>query len=193
MDTRALCCDETGCRFHRPMKLHGYFLLLAFASAALAAEPAIEFSGVLGSGHDTKVSLTNKATGQSRWVAVGEHFEDYVVSAYDANAEAVVLTKDGQQFRLRIKSAKVKEGAVEPSPEIKKAILNNLRQLAAAADQYYLENGKNKATLDELVGETKYVRKLVPVDGEDYRQIEFAQGKALRVTTQSGFSMSYEP
>lgn len=175
------------------MKARGYIFLLALATTAFGAEPAIEFSAVLGGDHDTKVSLTDKATGASRWVAVGQPFGDYVVTAYEAAAETVVLSKDGQQFRVRMKSAKVKAGGGEPPPELKRALLNNLRQLAAAADQFYLENGKTKATLDDLVGETKYVRRLVPVDGEDYRQLEFTQGKELKVTTQSGYSVSYAP
>src|SRR4026208_2539331 len=38
-----------------------------------------------------------------------------------------------------------------------KAVLNNARQLAAAADQYYLENGATFADSTSLVGATNYV------------------------------------
>lgn len=62
-----------------------------------------------------------------------------------------------------------------------KAVLNNLRQLAAAADQYYLEKGVTTATYEDLVGPTKYVRRLNPVDDEDYRTLVFKQGTPLRV------------
>jgi type IV pilus assembly protein PilA len=62
-----------------------------------------------------------------------------------------------------------------------KAVLNNLRQLAAAADQHYLETGANHATLNDLVGPTKYIRQLRPVGGEDYRALVFRQGEPLRV------------
>jgi type IV pilus assembly protein PilA len=41
-----------------------------------------------------------------------------------------------------------------------KALLNNLRQLAAAADQYYLETGTSRATYDQLVGPDGYIRVL---------------------------------
>lgn len=175
------------------MKTRVIFFLLVLVTTAFAAEPTIEFSAVIGGDRDTKVSLTDKTTGQSRWVGIGQVFGDYVVSAYEPASETVVLAKGEQKFRVRMKSAKVTAGAAEPTAEVKKGILNNLRQLAAAADQFYLENGKTKTTLDELVGETKYVRRLVPVDGEDYRQLEFTQGKELRVTTQGGFSISYAP
>lgn len=62
-----------------------------------------------------------------------------------------------------------------------KAVINNLRQLSAAADQYYLETGKTTATYDDLVGPTKYVRQLNPVAGEDYRTVIFKANTALRV------------
>lgn len=64
-----------------------------------------------------------------------------------------------------------------------KAVLNNLRQLSAAADQYYLENGVGAATLDDLVGpeDTKYIKRIQPVGGEDYRRMTFKQGEPLEV------------
>jgi hypothetical protein len=176
------------------MKARWCLSLLMLAAVRLWAEPEIEFSGVLAAGSETKVALKDKVSGESRWVKLGQAFEGFVVSAYEAATEVVVLTKDGQKFRLPLKTAKIKSGvAIEPTPEIKKAILNNLRQLAAAADQFYLENGKNQTTLGELVGQTKYVRELVVADGENYGQIVFAQGKPLTVTTVGGYTMSYDP
>ncbi len=51
-----------------------------------------------------------------------------------------------------------------------KTIVNNLRQLATAADQYFLETGLTTVTSDELVGtETdKYVRQISQVAQEEY-------------------------
>jgi type IV pilus assembly protein PilA len=62
-----------------------------------------------------------------------------------------------------------------------KAVLNNLRQLAAAADQYYLETNKTSATYDDLVGPTKYIQAIKPVAGENYRTLIFKQDAPLRV------------
>ena len=62
-----------------------------------------------------------------------------------------------------------------------KAVTNNLRQLAAAADQFYLENNKTTASYDDLVGPAKYIRQLNPVAGEDYRTIVFKMDTKLRV------------
>jgi len=49
-----------------------------------------------------------------------------------------------------------------------KAVLNNLRQIASAADQYFLENGVTEVKVSELVGPNGYIRSLEPVGGESY-------------------------
>jgi hypothetical protein len=77
--------------------------------------------------------------------------------------------------------------------DVRKKILNNLRQLSAASDMYYLENNASQARLADLVGPTKYVKQIIPVDGEDYSAIVFKQGVALVVHTKSGIEVSYAP
>lgn len=62
-----------------------------------------------------------------------------------------------------------------------KAILNNLRMLSAAADQYYLENGVTAAIYDDLVGPDKYIRELTPVCDEVYSALIFKSGTPLRL------------
>jgi len=49
-----------------------------------------------------------------------------------------------------------------------KTITNNLRQLASAADQYFLEEGLTTVTSGELVGSEKYVKEVSAVAGETY-------------------------
>jgi type IV pilus assembly protein PilA len=49
-----------------------------------------------------------------------------------------------------------------------KTVLNNLRQLSSAADQFYLENGVTLAAYTDLVGVGKYITKINPVAGEAY-------------------------
>src|SRR5262252_5258915 len=56
-----------------------------------------------------------------------------------------------------------------------KAVLNNARQLGAAADQYYLENGVSTVAQTMLVGSTNYVKSLNLVAGETY-PTKFTQG-----------------
>ena len=72
-----------------------------------------------------------------------------------------------------------------------KAVMNNLRQLAAAADQYYLENGTTAATYDQLVGPQKYIKVLNPVAGENYRALRFQQGQPIRVRLGNGKTLQY--
>jgi type IV pilus assembly protein PilA len=72
-----------------------------------------------------------------------------------------------------------------------KAVMNNLRQLAAAADQYYLENGTTTATYDQLVGPQKYIKVLNPVAGENYRALRFQAGQPVRVRLQNGKTLQF--
>lgn len=68
-----------------------------------------------------------------------------------------------------------------------KAIINNLRQLDAAAQQHMLETGTTVAAYGQLVGPDKYIRALTPVDGEDYTRFVIRESDAqLVVTTKSG-------
>ena len=72
-----------------------------------------------------------------------------------------------------------------------KTVMNNLRQLSAATDQYCLETGKARATYDDLVGPDKYIRELKPVAGEDYRELKLKPGEPLRVRLSSGQEIQY--
>lgn len=49
-----------------------------------------------------------------------------------------------------------------------KAIVNNLRQLSAAAQQYFLENGVSTVAYTDLVGSGKYIKTIQTVAGETY-------------------------
>ena len=72
-----------------------------------------------------------------------------------------------------------------------KVVLNNLRQLAAAADQFYLEKGVRTATYGDLVGPDRYIKELQPVAGENYQQLRFVEGQPLRVRLASGQVIQY--
>ncbi len=72
-------------------------------------------------------------------------------------------------------------------------ILNNLRQLAAARDQFMLENGRPPASLDDLVGETKFIRRLDPIAGEDYSLVLVGRDQPMVVTMADGTNVTYDP
>lgn len=65
-------------------------------------------------------------------------------------------------------------------------IKNNLRQLSAAAQQFYLENDATTATYDDLVGPDRYIKELTSVAGEDYRGIVFESGTPIQLTLPDG-------
>jgi len=54
-----------------------------------------------------------------------------------------------------------------------KAVLENLRKLDVAAQQYYLEQGSDTAPYEALVGPEKYIDRLKSVAGEDYSTLVF--------------------
>ncbi|MEO6246696.1 MAG: prepilin-type N-terminal cleavage/methylation domain-containing protein [Opitutaceae bacterium] len=74
-----------------------------------------------------------------------------------------------------------------------KAVLNNARQLAYAADSYYLETGANYASSSALVGGTLYVKSLSVVANETYPSV-FTQGVTVTVTGVGGArTITYSP
>ena len=78
-----------------------------------------------------------------------------------------------------------------------KAITNNLRQIASAADQYFIESGQDSVAYTDVVGTDKYVKSLSTVAGEDYStQISWPVDEdftQLIVTKSNGVSVTYEP
>jgi type IV pilus assembly protein PilA len=74
-----------------------------------------------------------------------------------------------------------------------KAVLNNARQLAAAADQFFLENGVSSVTRGSLVGSTNYVKALNLVANETYPG-GFTQGSTITVDAIAGQrTITYAP
>jgi type IV pilus assembly protein PilA len=74
-----------------------------------------------------------------------------------------------------------------------KAVLNNARQLAAAADQYFLENGVSSVTQGSLVGSTNYVKTLNLVANESY-PTGFTQGVTITIDGVAGQrTITYAP
>ena len=74
-----------------------------------------------------------------------------------------------------------------------KAVLNNARQLAAGADQYYLENGVSTVTLTDLVGPTSYVKALNTAASENYPSA-YTQGVTITIGGVAGIrTITYGP
>ena len=74
-----------------------------------------------------------------------------------------------------------------------KAVLNNARQLSAAADQYFLENGVSTVASTNLIGSDKYVKAVNTVAGEAY-PAAFTQGVAITIGGIAGVrTVTYAP
>ncbi len=74
-----------------------------------------------------------------------------------------------------------------------KAVLNNARQLSAASDQYFLENGVSTVARDNLVGSNNYVKSLNLVANETY-PAGYTQGEAITILGVAGVrTITYAP
>jgi RNA polymerase sigma factor (sigma-70 family) len=85
-------------------------------------------------------------------------------------------------------------GAFLPVSEQERHIMNNLRQVSSARDQYIREHGHAPASLAELVGlePEKYVRFLNSINGENYSGLALSAGQPLTVTTKDGVTVTYD-
>jgi type IV pilus assembly protein PilA len=66
-----------------------------------------------------------------------------------------------------------------------KAVMNNARQLSAAADQYFLESGVSTVSLGDLVGPTTYVKALTTIASESY-PVNYTQATTVTVNGVAG-------
>jgi len=74
-----------------------------------------------------------------------------------------------------------------------KTVLNNARQLSAAADQYYLENGVSSVVIANLIGTSNYVKTLNLVANETY-PVGFTQGITITINGVAGIrTITYAP
>ena len=74
-----------------------------------------------------------------------------------------------------------------------KAVMNNARQMSAAADAYCLESGASYAASTSLVGTTNYVKSLNTVASESYPP-DYTQGITITITGVAGArTITYSP
>jgi type IV pilus assembly protein PilA len=74
-----------------------------------------------------------------------------------------------------------------------KSVLNNARQMSAAADAYFLSSGSNYAASTQLIGASNYVRVFDPVANERYPS-DYTQGVTVTVLSVGGSrTITYSP
>lgn len=66
-----------------------------------------------------------------------------------------------------------------------KAVLNNARQLAAAADQYMMETGKSSVAFNGLVGPSSYIKSFETIAFETY-PLGYTQSQPLTILGVAG-------
>ena len=83
----------------------------------------------------------------------------------------------------------------QPSAEVQmKGILDNLRILNDAANQYYEDHQATTTTFEQLTSDGHYVHDpITPVAGEDYRTVLFKKGRPLRLFLKDGRIVTYPP
>lgn len=118
-----------------------------------------------------------------------------VLFEYDPNLDKLRITPESgrgeSQYYLRL--------SLDNSESIKKArivrlVSRNLRQIVAASEQYFLENGAFKTTFSKIHGENSYIKKMEIIDGEDYSGLILKMPPPpwnLSITTKSGITVSY--
>lgn len=130
---------------------------------------------------EDRLFLKNNQPNAPKWL----EYLEFRKATNDTVTEVIELALQ-QQTSAIAAMAKVREQS------IRFGVLNNLRQLAAAADQHFLENGTTRATYDQLVGPDKYIKQLEPMDGEDYTKLDLNQSNAeLKIVTASGIIVTY--
>jgi len=73
-----------------------------------------------------------------------------------------------------------------------KAVMNNLRQLAAAAQMHMLEEGVQTAAYSDIVGPEKFIPAMEPVAGESYEGLVVtADTTEISVTLSDGRTVTY--
>lgn len=73
------------------------------------------------------------------------------------------------------------------------AVTLNARQISAALNLYYLENGTNTALLSDLIGSSKYLKEFRPAASEVY-PASFNQGEPFTITGVGGSrSLTFVP
>lgn len=96
-------------------------------------------------------------------VLIGEQYAGY---SYKQMILAVPASIGGLTAAMAIPAfQKVRQTSQE------KAVENNLRQYASAAQQYMLDEGVNEVTYGDIVGPDKYILQLESVAGESYEDI----------------------
>ena len=72
-------------------------------------------------------------------------------------------------------------------------VRNNLAQLSEAGRVFTFDHKVDVVRYDDLVGRDLFIRKITPVDGEDYRPFDYSPNTNIwTIVTKSGLSVTFE-
>lgn len=94
-------------------------LAAAVLAATLTARAEIEFVGVLITSARASFALSDEPGQPAAWRTLGQDFAGYTLREFDAQADTLVLTKNGAPLRVHLKGdAKIKNARLELSGTI---------------------------------------------------------------------------
>jgi hypothetical protein len=127
--------------------------------------------------------------------------EDYKSVVFEKGIPLRIRLPDGRIIRdpnAVLKSRPAPEAA--PTPDKSQApasgndaILQNLRLLDQAANQYYAAHDTTTVTFEQLVGPGTLLPQINSVQGEDYHSVLFLKGRPLRLYLKDGRVIVYPP
>ncbi len=166
-------------------RLTGQLRLIETLNPQLPEEPRRVLALVLAHMPETEQALISTRTNLPEGILVKSHLnrslkqDVLMVAAYNPVTVGLMAAMAIPAFQ------KVRASSQQ------KAVLNNLRQFAAAGDQFCLEHGAERATYGDLVGPGRYIRSLNPVAGESYTELVYEMGEPLAVTLGDGRVIRY--
>ncbi|PTY04629.1 hypothetical protein DB347_18105 [Opitutaceae bacterium EW11] len=83
---------------------------------SVSSRAEIEWRGTIVGPRGTTFALTDTATGESRWVALGTRFGAFSVERYDPTRQILVLNKEGARTEVPLAAAHVAPAKVGPEP-----------------------------------------------------------------------------
>lgn len=166
-------------------------------TVVLSALVAFGAGTYVGLNHETAAPAAPNDTRQAQLIAALRKDNQQLVAdmaALEAEAARGRSAKAELEAQRAVAPKAKRSLSIGGKPyELQQAILNNLKQVSAARNQYALEHGHAPASIEDLVGVKKYIRTLRTVGGEDYWELAMDPSQPLTATTPDGVSVTFDP
>jgi uncharacterized protein len=94
---------------------------MAISVSAMAETAPVHFRGILNLGNAKHFSVASDGGAKSAWVSVGDSFDGYEVAGFDEEEHALLLQKEGKEFRIGLAGASSAAAAPPQGPAIEEA------------------------------------------------------------------------